>query len=57
LLLLEKLAFLAGEPSRDDEMSLAAEAARMAADPEIQREIAAIDREFRCAEMDGLSAK
>jgi metal-responsive CopG/Arc/MetJ family transcriptional regulator len=34
--------------------AFAAEMARMAADPEIQREIKAIDREFRCTEMDGL---
>lgn len=28
---------------------------RMAADPEVQREFRAIDREFRCTEMDGLN--
>jgi len=34
--------------------AFAEEMARMAADPEIQREMKEIDREFRCTEMDGL---
>jgi hypothetical protein len=34
--------------------AFAEEMARMAADPDIRREIKAIDREFRVTEMDGL---
>jgi len=35
--------------------AFAEEMARMAADPDIRREIKAIDREFRATEMDGLT--
>jgi hypothetical protein len=34
--------------------AFAEEMARMAADPEIRREIKAVDREFKATEMDGL---
>ena len=37
------------EAGREEEL------AAMAADPDIQREMRAIDREFRASEMDGLS--
>ncbi len=41
--------------TRDDEQDeYARQVAAMAADPEIQREIAAINVEFACTDMDGL---
>ena len=52
---LERLIHLMGQSPSEDERALSAAAAEMAADPQIQREIADINREFRTTEMDGLS--
>jgi hypothetical protein len=52
--LLAALSQVAGRPTKEDEEYFAKAAAEMAADPEIQREIAAINEEFRCTDFDGL---
>jgi hypothetical protein len=54
LWLLERLASRVRQRAADKRKDLAADLAAMAADPDIQRELKAIDAEFRITEADGL---
>ena len=54
LLLIERLAHRLRDSSRESEASRERDLAAMAADPEIQRELAAIREEFAVTEGDGL---
>jgi hypothetical protein len=55
LSLLERLVHQVRTKMADDDGAFAKDVAAMASDPDIRREIAAIDAEFRVTEADGLS--
>ncbi len=54
LLLIERLAHGLRDSSKKTELSLQAQLAEMAADPDIRRELDEIAREFAATDMDGL---